>query len=714
MPTSETEYQQQIASLQERLHLQELISDISAILINLPITEVDGQIERGLQRIVEFLGVDRSGFAEFSEDRKALRQTHSYAAPGIERSPADFLVDNWPWYASKLQHGEIVAFERPVDLPEEATAEKAYCQRSGLKSHLCVPVAVGGSLICAIGFASFRTCRSWPEALIEQFKRVAEIFAYAIYRKRAKEQLLEQYAKLESQFQFEKIISELSARFVKLHADQVDGEIEAALRQILNYFHIDRCGLLRISPDRSEVRLTHSCLAEGITEMPEAINYHECCPWSTRKVLSGEAFSFHVKDLPPEAATDRQHLEQIGTRSRLLVPILANSSVEYILSINTVHSERDWPQELASRFRLIGAIFVNALVRRHAEAELQKSYNEIKQLKDRLQAEAEYLHAEIKVTQRYGDIVGESAAMRQVLSQVEQVAPTSSSVLICGETGAGKELIARAIHDLSPRKDRVIVKVNCATLPSTLIESELFGREKGAYTGALTKQIGRFEVADGSTLFLDEIGELSLELQVKLLRVLQEGEFERLGSPKTIKVDVRVIAATNRDLAKAIHDGNFREDLYYRLNVFPILVPPLRERPEDVPPLIWAFLREFGEKMGKKIPTVTKKTMAALQQYHWPGNIRELRNVIEHAVIISSGDVLQVRLPQDPPRGSDKVVTLQEVERQHIIRVLETTNGRIKGALGAARLLGLEPSTLYGKMSKLEIPLRKEKDHIQT
>ncbi|MGH7492602.1 MAG: sigma-54-dependent Fis family transcriptional regulator [bacterium] len=714
MTASEAGYQQQIASLQERLQLQELISDISAILVNLPASEVDGQIERGLQRIVECLGVDRSGFADFSEDRKELRQTHSYAVPGIERSPVIVLSDTLPWYARQLQRGDIVAFERPDELPEEASAEKAYCQQSGLKSHLCVPVAIGGSMICAIGFASFRSYRSWPEAFIEQFKRVVEIFAHALYRKHAEEELLGQYAKLESQFQFEKIISALSARFVKLHAEQVDREIEAALRQILEFFQIDRCGLLHVSPDKKEVKLTHACHAEGLPEMAEGINYHEHYPWSTGKVLSGETLSFHVKDLPPEAAIDRQHAEKIGTRSRLLIPLVANGSVDYLMSINSVRSERVWPQELTSRFRLIGEFFVNALVRQRAEADLQKSYNEIKRLKDRVQLEAEYLHAEIKGTQRYGDIVGESPAMRHVLNQLEQVAPTQSSVLICGETGAGKELIALAIHDLSPRKARVMVKVNCATLPSTLIESELFGREKGAYTGALTRQTGRFEVADGSTIFLDEIGELSHELQKKLLRVLQEGEFERLGSPKTIQVDVRVIAATNRDLVKAIRQGIFREDLYYRLNVFPISVPPLRERPEDIPVLVWAFLKEFGERMGKKTPTVPKNTMAALQQYRWPGNIRELRNIIEHAVIISSGDVLQVQFPQEILSSPDKLLALADIERQHIIKILEMTKWRIKGPHGAAKLLGLEPSTLYGKMSKLGIPYRRKKDHIPT
>ena len=299
-----------------------------------------------------------------------------------------------------------------------------------------------------------------------------------------------------------------------------------------------------------------------------------------------------------------------------------------------------------------------------------------------------------------------------MLRQVEQVAPTDSSVLICGETGTGKELIAQAIHRLGPRKSRVMVKVNCAALPSGLVESELFGREKGAFTGALTRQVGRFEVADGSSVFLDEVGELSLEVQSKLLQVLQEGEFERLGSPRTIKVNVRVIAATNRDLAEDIRKGRFREDLYYRLNVFPIRVPALRERPEDIPLLVWAFLEEFCSRMGKKITQVSRKTMEALQRHPWPGNVRQLRNVIEHGAIIATGHTLIVPMLDDiPMEGALPGQSLAETEREHIMKTLERTGWRIKGAKGAAEILGIKPSTLYTRMQKLGIPGRRQKEN---
>ena len=276
-------------------------------------------------------------------------------------------------------------------------------------------------------------------------------------------------------------------------------------------------------------------------------------------------------------------------------------------------------------------------------------------------------------------------------------------MLILGETGTGKELLTRAIHDLSPRKGRPLVKVNCAALPSTLVESELFGREKGAYTGALSRQTGRFEVADGSTIFLDEICELPLELQVKLLRVLQDGQFERLGSSKTIEVDVRVIAATNRDIEKAVREGNFREDLFYRLNVFPITVPPLRERREDIPLLIWVFVEEFDKTMGKTIENIPQKSMDLLQRYSWPGNIRELRNVIERAMIVSKGATLQIDIPTIGESQTFSRGTLEEVEKKHITEVLESTGWKVSGEKGAAKILDLNPKTLESRMKKLGI-----------
>jgi len=338
-----------------------------------------------------------------------------------------------------------------------------------------------------------------------------------------------------------------------------------------------------------------------------------------------------------------------------------------------------------------------------SERALEERLRQIERLKERLQQENIYLHEEIKLLGEHTEIVGQSLAMREVLAQAEKVAPTESTVLVIGETGTGKELLARAIHRMSSRKDRPLVTINCASLPPTLIESELFGREKGAYTGALTKLIGRFEVADGSTLFLDEIGEFPLELQSKLLRVLETGDFERLGSTKNVHTDVRVIAATNRDLSREVTDGKFRKDLFYRLNVFPILIPPLRDHPEDIPLMVWVFVKELQKRMGKEIVSISKKSMEALQSYSWPGNVRELRNVIEHAMIVSSDKTLLIQAPKLASSEAPDARNLEDMERKHIVSVLAKNGWRVGGKGGAAEILGLKRSTLYSKMKKLGI-----------
>jgi transcriptional regulator with GAF, ATPase, and Fis domain len=300
--------------------------------------------------------------------------------------------------------------------------------------------------------------------------------------------------------------------------------------------------------------------------------------------------------------------------------------------------------------------------------------------------------------------VGEAPALGRVLSQVEKVAPTDSTVLLLGETGTGKELLAEMVHQLSARAQRPLVSVNCAAVPAPLVESELFGREKGAFTGSLARQIGRFELADGSTIFLDEIGELPAEVQCKLLRVLEARQIERLGNPKPVSVDVRIIAATNRDLEEAVAKGEFRQDLYYRLNVFPIHVPPLRERREDIPMLVWAFVDEFAKVFNKNIETIEKEGLEALQRYSWPGNVRELRNCIERAMIVAEGRKLRIHLPVPPPSStSTGSCRMTQIEREHILKVLEKSGWRIRGANGAADQLGFKPTTLETRMAKLGI-----------
>ncbi len=337
--------------------------------------------------------------------------------------------------------------------------------------------------------------------------------------------------------------------------------------------------------------------------------------------------------------------------------------------------------------------------------ELRTALSEIKTLKDRLEAENIYFRHEIKMRHDFAQILGQSDSLKYVLYRAEQVAPTDTTVLILGETGTGKELIAFAIHDMSPRKERPMITVNCAALPGNLIESELFGREKGAFTGADTRQIGRFEVANGSTLCLDEIGELPLELQAKLLRVIQHNEFERLGSSHTIKVNVRIVATTNRNLEEEVRNGRFRQDLYYRLNVFPITVPPLRQRKDDILLMVQAFIERYARKLGKQFTSIQKETMKALQDYPWPGNVRELESIIERAVILCPGPIFQLadKLEIQSPQLTSTMRTLEEAERSQILKILSETRWRIEGKGGAAAILGIHPSTLRARMHKLGI-----------
>ena len=382
-----------------------------------------------------------------------------------------------------------------------------------------------------------------------------------------------------------------------------------------------------------------------------------------------------------------------------------------VVNFSSMDKVRDWSDQDILDLRVIAELFANFVSRLRSHSDLALALDELSEAKERLEAENVYLREEIQLSHGFDEIVGDSDAILRTLRMVEMVAETDTPVLILGETGTGKELIARAIHQRSRRSERSLVKVNCATLPANLIESELFGYEKGAFTGADQAKRGRFDLADGSTLFLDEFGELPLELQTKLLRVLQEGEFDRLGGTQTIKVDVRLIVATNRDLAESVRAGAFRSDLFYRVNTFPISIPPLRERDGDIEKLAQHFLNMYAKRMGREFRGISSSMMQQLREYDWPGNVRELEGVIQRAVISSNGEVLDLPDPlvvMEEERASTKVVSttiadLKLVERDHILSVLEETSWRISGPNGAATKLGLPPSTLRSKMKKLDI-----------
>jgi len=506
-------------------------------------------------------------------------------------------------------------------------------------------------------------------------------------------------AELEERLRFEALLAELSACFVRVAAEQLDVEIEEAQRRIGQTLGLECITLLQRSGAKDDLTATHAWVVLTCAAGPASLS-KEDFPWVHQRLLRGETVQFSTIDqLPAEAALDQDAFQKSQQPSAVILPLAAAGRVIGALAFGTRTAARAWPDLVVQRLQVLADIFANTLARHQGERALRQALDDVTRLKQQLEAENAYLRAATQA--QPSDIVGTSSGLKAVLSQVEHVAATDAAVLLLGETGTGKELLAQLLHRRSRRKDRVMVTVNCAALPPTLIEAELFGREKGAYTGALTRQAGRFELAHGSTIFLDEIAELSLELQGKLLRVLEDGQLERIGSTKTVTVDARLIAATNRDLAKRVAQGTFREDLYYRLNVFPIAVPPLRERREDIPLLVWTFARQYGTAFGKPVERIPEATMAALQAYPWPGNIRELRNVIERAVILSDGSTLRVVLAPAADLAPDGATTLDAVERAHITAALQKTGWRIRGADGAARLLGIKPTTLESRIKRL-------------
>jgi len=511
---------------------------------------------------------------------------------------------------------------------------------------------------------------------------------------------------------FDALLASIATRLLGQPLELFDASIDDVLLRLVQFLDVDRSTFGVVDPIDGTLRSIHAVAAPGVAPFPIGRPIAEINPWVLKQLTEKRVpvVVSSPSDLPPEASVDAQTWRAFGVKSVAVFPIVAGDRLLGGVSFGTTLRERQWPQPVVDRLRLIGEVFAGVLLRREHERKLRATLAELEALRERLAAENEYLRERAVAAEGFEDIVGESQALRNVLFQAEQVASTDATVLLLGETGTGKELIARAIHAKSYRSDRPLITVNCAALPPTLIESELFGHEKGAFTGALYRKIGRFELADKSTLFLDEVGEIPLDLQAKLLRVLQEGEFERVGSSATHRVDVRIIAASNRDLSAAAREGTFRPDLYYRLRVFPIELPPLRARKEDIPVLVWHFLGQLGASLGRKIERVPAPTMDRLLAYDWPGNIRELRNVLERSIILSPGSTLLLEELGESARAAPGatidaggVRRLEDVERDHILRALESCDWRVRGKDNAAGRLGLNASTLYSRMKKLGI-----------
>jgi transcriptional regulator with GAF, ATPase, and Fis domain len=680
-----------------------LVGEISTTLINAD--AIDSLIDQILQELGEFLHAHRVSVVEVDSAAKKMLVTRQRF---IDRDPEEGfrervelplyidVASRFPWLAGEVLANRIVAIHDVEQLPEEAGAERDYCESADIGSFAMVPAALGGSVVVALTLENFVAPRIWSDRLMQRLHIIGELIAGAEARARTLQDV-------EELRRFESAIARVSTAFVNLPPEAVDSTMEERMEVVAKALDVDLITLLR-PHGKTGFLVSYEWSSDRLKDGFKGTEVEDSFPWLGECLLAGQVLAISkLADFPEEAQIERTAMEGRGLASVLWVPFRIRGELAGYLTVNTI-AERTWSVELYPKLQLLGEVFGEALKRRDAELELRRSFATIKTLKEELERENVYLRQEVELINSTGEIIGDSPALRAALAKAEQVAPTDSTVLILGETGTGKELMARAIHGGSPRKDRVLVTVNCAALPSSLVEAELFGREKGAFTGALTREAGRFEIADGGTILLDEIGELSFELQAKLLRVLQDGEFERLGSSKTLKVDVRVLAATNRDLLKAVEDKEFREDLYYRLNVFPIELPPLRERTEDIPQLVWAFVQEFAQTMGKGIETVPRATMDALQAYRWPGNVREVRNIIERAMIISQGPVLEVELPIGDSTAAGTQYSsrrLEDIEREHIRSVVESSGWRIRGAGGAAEILGLKPTTLEARMKKL-------------
>jgi len=613
-------------SLDEHLRFESLLGELSADLVNLPLESIDTTIKSSMKSLVEFFEADRCHIGMFSGDHSKIIVSHFYSRPGIDIPQITDVGDYFLSFVNdNINKGKTIAFEKPSDLPDHAKEDRAVIEKMGIKSLVVIPLKIDKVVQYGLSLSTAEKHRQWKEHTISHIKIVGNILANVLQRRIILEEISKEKHWTEAIIQGMPQLAyvfDLEGRMKRWNKN---------IEDILGYTAEELCdknvGDFIVEQDREKVLIAVQAIFEDGQE--RTIEY----------------------DL----------LKKNGET----IPYYGSGKIA----------------KIDGELYMIG-MTIDMTDLKEAQKKIEVQLKEINTLKDQLEVENLYLRQELKSSHSFDEIIGESNILKHILYRVEQVAPMDTTVLLEGETGTGKELFARAIHQRSNRCDKPMITVNCASLPANLIESEF----------------------DGGTLFLDEVGEIPIELQAKLLRVLQEGEFERIGNPKTIKIATRVIAATNRDLEQEISRGRFRKDLYYRLNVYPITIIPLRERASDIPLLVKHFLKHFDQKLGKNITRVPQKVMEQLKQYEWPGNIRELENIIERAVILSTSSTLSVEQLQTPDYAAqEKLQSLADHERDYIEKVLEQTYWRIDGPKGAARILEMHPETLRSRMRKLRI-----------
>jgi formate hydrogenlyase transcriptional activator len=641
--------------------------------------ELFSELARRLHPVTAF---ELASFA-LHDPKKQVMRLHIWEGPASVGVPAEVPVESSP-------SGWVWQTQQPLVVPDlqvEARFSRVFAlfRERGLRSYCVLPLTTAQRRLGALGLGSSQL-NAYQEEDLRLLGRVAELVAMALENSLTRQALHDEKERLQTLLEINR------ALVSSLDLQTLCSAIVDSLRRVMK---VDHASLALCEPGAGGLRVyARNTPVKGIevgTFIPESDSV------GARAMRDGKVKFFNRSDPQTERSRVVSGLFELGVESGCCVPLITPKGA--LGTLNLASTE-------CSAFASADIDLLNQVASQVAVAlDNARAYQEIAELKDKLSKEKLYLEDEILTELNFEEIIGESPALKNVLAQAKIVAPSDATALVLGETGTGKELIARAIHRMSSRKDGSFIKLNCAAIPTGLLESELFGHEKGAFTGAINQKIGRLELADKGTLFLDEVGDIPLELQPKLLRVLQDQEFERLGSTRTIRVNIRLIAATNRDLAKLVADHEFRSDLFYRLNVFPVRLPPLRERRTDIALLVRYFVQKFARRMNKQIETIPTETIHALMEWEWPGNVRELENFMERSVILSSGSVLTVPLAELRPvyEQPSSASTLESLERDHIIRTLRETRGVISGVKGAASRLGLKRTTLQSRIQKMGI-----------
>jgi transcriptional regulator with GAF, ATPase, and Fis domain len=695
------------SALATRLALAEVVSELSATFIELPAERVDEGLAEALSGLGAAFELDRASLWRYDVTRLLLVETHEWTVPGVARGAPgreQSLTEN-SYFGRSLLDGEELVVDAIESMPPESAHIRVVFERAGVKSFVALPLAIGGELRGMLIVSRTERKLTWTPEMVATLRLIAQILANALERQFSD-------GELRGRLAFEQTYSRLAAEITLTSAEDLGTHLGAALEGMGRALGFDRAAVAIFASTSGLLPLFREWHAPGVPPYSERgiEPRSDETEWPAPALMAGEISIVSNDELPPASAHVEGFLQPGGLRLHVVAPLRVAARTAGVLLLQSRAEPRGGRVELASRTQLLSGLLGATLARVEAEAERLRTLTALEQLKSSLEAERDFLRQEAKGEPGTRDLLGTSAALRRALDAVEAVAPTNAAVLLLGESGVGKELFARAVHERSRRANEPLVKVNCASIPKELFESEFFGHIRGAFTGALKDRAGRFELAHRGTLFLDEVGEIPLELQAKLLRVLQEGELERVGDDRTRKVDVRVVAATNRNLARDVTNGAFRQDLYYRLSVFPVQIPPLRERRDDIPLLAEQFLARSRRTLGRPELAFTAEQLAELAAYAWPGNVRELEHVIERAAILAGRThelVLELE-PRDtaPEPAAGSIMTeaeLRQLTKQSVLNALERSGGRIGGAGGAAELLGLKPSTFRDRMQSFNI-----------